>query len=113
MEIWGGVLNFKFHLKLELTTWKEHFKTYQFARFGVVSLDCNPVEGFQKSDKLETLYGFRGRHLGIRDITMKGSYRVQRVRVYTLGGCPPPPPPAYKTLLSTPGPVTSNSLVDM
>ena len=29
-----------------------------YDKFGVVSFDCNHVEGFQKSEKLETLYGF-------------------------------------------------------
>ena len=33
-------------------------------------LDCNHVEGFQNSEKLETLYGFGGRHFRNRDISM-------------------------------------------
>ena len=54
------------------TKWKkDRIKISQFITSGVVSLDCNHVEGFQKSEKLETLYGFGGRHLGIRDICME------------------------------------------
>ena len=40
--------------------------------FEVLSLDHNHVEGFQKLEKkLETLYGFGGRHLRIRDFCME------------------------------------------
>ncbi len=46
-------------------------KISQFTKFGVVLLDRRYVEGFQKSEKLETLYGFGGRQLGIRDICME------------------------------------------
>ena len=35
----------------------DEFKISWFTKFGVVSLDFNHVEGFQKSEKLETLYG--------------------------------------------------------
>ena len=52
--------------------WKEdHIKISRFTKFEVLSLDCDHVERFQKSEKLENLYGFEGRHLRIRDICMK------------------------------------------
>ena len=35
---------------------KDHTKITQFTKFEVLSLDYNHVEGFQKSDKLETLW---------------------------------------------------------
>ena len=37
---------------------KNHMKISQFTKFEVLSFDCNHVEGFQKSEKLEPLYGF-------------------------------------------------------
>ena len=42
---------------------KDHIKISQFTKFEVLSLDCNHVEGFQKSEILETLYGFGRCHL--------------------------------------------------
>ena len=48
---------------------KGHIKISQFTKFEVLSLDCNHVEGFQISEKLETLCGFGGRHRG--DICME------------------------------------------
>ena len=39
---------------------KDHIKLLSLPKFEVVSLDCNHVEGFQKSEKLETLHGFWG-----------------------------------------------------
>ena len=50
---------------------KDHIEISQFAKFGVLSLDRNHGKGFQKSKTLETLYGFGGRHLRIRDICME------------------------------------------
>ena len=44
---WGRVF------KLPSNHKKDHFKISQFAKF-----DCNHVEGFPNSEKLETLYGF-------------------------------------------------------
>ena len=35
---------------------KDHIKINQFIKFEVLSLDCNHVEVFQKSKKIETLY---------------------------------------------------------
>ena len=49
---WGRVF------KLPSNHKKDHFKISQFAKFEVLSLDCNHVEGFQNSEKLVTLYGF-------------------------------------------------------
>ena len=42
----------------------------QFTKSDVLSLDCDHVEGFQILDKLETLYGFGGWHLRIRDTNL-------------------------------------------
>ena len=50
---------------------KDHIKISQFTKFVVLSSDCDHVEGFQKSEKLETFYGFGERHLRIRDICME------------------------------------------
>ena len=50
---------------------KDDIKISQFTKFEVLSLDCNHVEGFQKAKKLETLYGYGGSHLRIRDICME------------------------------------------
>ena len=46
--------------ELELIkNWKEdHIKISRFTKFEVLSLDCDHVEGFQKSEILETLYAF-------------------------------------------------------
>ena len=50
---------------------KDHIKIIRFTKFEVLSLDCNHVKGFQKSAKLETLYGFGGLHLRITDICVE------------------------------------------
>ena len=64
----GRVFKFSFNHKLE----KDHIKISQFTKFEVLSLDCNHVENFQKSGKkIETVYGFGGRHLRIREICME------------------------------------------
>ena len=46
---------------MEPITRKITLKLVSLPGFGVVSLNCNHVEGFQKSEKLETLSGFGGR----------------------------------------------------
>ena len=46
-------------------------KNSKFTKFAVLSLDCNHVESFQKSEKLEALCGFGGHHLRIRDFSME------------------------------------------
>ena len=51
---------------------KDHIKISQFTKFGDLSLDCNHVEGFQKSEIAETLYVFEGCNLEIRDISVYG-----------------------------------------
>ena len=66
---------------------KDHIKISQFTKFEVVSLDCNHGEGFQKIEKLETLYGLGGRHLRIRDICMEfgrplTGHSLVNVRIY-------------------------------
>ena len=43
----------------------------QFTKFEFLSLDCNYAEGFGKLERSETLYGFGGRCLRIRDICME------------------------------------------
>ena len=48
-----------------------HFKISQFSKFEVLLLDCDHVERFQKSVKLETLYGFGRCNLRSRDISME------------------------------------------
>ena len=50
---------------------KDHIKIRQFAKFEVLSLDCDHVDGFQISGKKETLHGFGSRHLIIREICME------------------------------------------
>ena len=50
---------------------KDHVKINPFTKFEVLWLDCNHLEGFQKSEKIKTLYGFGVRHLRIRDICME------------------------------------------
>ena len=50
-------------LKLEAHHKEYHIKISQFTTFGDVSIDFNHVEGFQKSETLETLCGFEGRHI--------------------------------------------------
>ena len=50
---------------------KDHIKISQFTKFEVLWSDYNHVEGFQKSEKIETLYGFGGCHLRIIDICME------------------------------------------
>ena len=47
----------------------------QFTTFEVLSLDCNHVEGFQKSEKLETVWIW-GRYLRVRGICMKFGRRL-------------------------------------
>ena len=42
-------------LNFDLINKKYHIKISRFTKFGVVSLDFNHVEGFQKSEKLETV----------------------------------------------------------
>ena len=52
-----------FHLirKLKFITGKIILiKISQFAKFVILSLACNHVEGFQKPEKLQPLYGFGG-----------------------------------------------------
>ena len=49
----------------------DHIKISQFTKCEVLSLDCNHVEGVQKSEILQTLYGIGGSHLRIRDICME------------------------------------------
>ena len=39
---------------------KDHIEINQFTKFEVLSLDYNHIEGFQNSEKLETLCGFGG-----------------------------------------------------
>ena len=59
-------------------------KAGQFIKFEVLSLDCIHVQGFQNSEKLETLYGFGGRHLRIKDICMEiGRLKTGRTLVTT------------------------------
>ena len=54
----GASLKFSVHRKLEsITRMITLLITTQFTKFKVLSLDCNHAEGFQKSEKLETLYG--------------------------------------------------------
>ena len=48
------ICKFSLNPKLKFTTKKD-----QFTKFKDLSLDCNHVEGFQNSEILETLYGFR------------------------------------------------------
>ena len=58
---WGRVFNFSFNQKLKSITGKIILiKIGQFAKFVILSLDCNQVEGFQKPEKLQSLYGFGG-----------------------------------------------------
>ena len=62
---WERVFKFNIigvHLK------KDHIKIRQCTKFEVLSLDCNHVQGFQRSEKLGPLYGFGGRHLRITDV---------------------------------------------
>ena len=62
----GELCTVTFHHK------KDHIKICLFTKFEVLSLDCNHVEGFQKSEKIETLYGFGGPYLRIRKSHLYG-----------------------------------------
>ena len=66
METGDEFLHFNLIKKSLAITRKITLKLVSLPSFGVVLLDCNHVEGFcfQKSEnKLETSYGFGGRHL--------------------------------------------------
>ena len=69
-EDWARVLNFHL-LETGVHRKNDRIKISQFTKFMVLSLDSNHVEGFQKHGKIETLYGFGGRHLRIRDFCME------------------------------------------
>ena len=61
METGDEFLNrFSFNQELESITRKDYIKISQFTEFEALSLDCNHayIEGFQKSEILETLYGW-------------------------------------------------------
>ena len=55
METGDEFLNL--NLKIGARHKKDHIKISQFTKFEVVSLDCNHVEGFQKSEKFVWNWG--------------------------------------------------------
>ena len=67
----GTSFNFSFNQNFGVHHKKDHIKVSQFTKFEVLPLDCNHVKGFQKSEKLDTLYRFERHHLRIRDICME------------------------------------------
>ena len=65
MEIRDELFNF-YLIRNRSPSQKYHIKeVVSLTKFEVLPLDCNRVEGFQKSVKLETWYGFVGSHLRI------------------------------------------------
>ena len=57
-----------FGLKIGVHHRKGHIEISQLTKFEVLLLDCNHAEGFKKSEKLETLFGFGRRPLRIRHL---------------------------------------------
>ena len=55
METGNEFLNFSFNQRLEPITRKITLIKISLKMFEVLSLDCNKVDGFQKSEKLETM----------------------------------------------------------
>ena len=61
VQIETGDKLFNFHLVRNWSPSREdHIKISQSTKFDVLSLDCNRVGGFEKLERLETMYGFGG-----------------------------------------------------
>ena len=73
METGEEFSNFHFIRNWSPSHERSQIKISQFIKFELLSLECNRVEGFQKLEKLESLYGFNlcRHHLGIRDNCME------------------------------------------
>ena len=71
MEIGNEFLHFYLIRNWTVHHKKDHIKFSQFTKFEVLSLECDHVEVFQNSEKLEILYESWGLHLRSRYICME------------------------------------------